>query len=99
MKKLTRSKTDRMLTGVAGGVSEYLGIDSRIIRIIFIILAFFHGIGLLAYLILLVLMPNTQETTGPFDGMFNQYKSKEQSTTKNNDKRKNLKDVQEFDHK
>ena len=40
MKKLTKSATDRQVSGVLGGIAEYFGIDSTIIRIIFVIFAF-----------------------------------------------------------
>ena len=40
MKKLTKSATDRQVSGVLGGIAEYFGIDSTIIRIIFIIFVF-----------------------------------------------------------
>ncbi|UQS85076.1 PspC domain-containing protein [Apilactobacillus apisilvae] len=104
MKKVTRSKTDRMLTGALGGISEYLGIDSRIVRIIFAILTIYPGhilFGLLAYVIIVVLIPNDQKVTSSFEDMFNrsqQYTNREEKKD-NKSNRKNLKDVQEFDHK
>ena len=53
MKKLTKSATDRQLSGVLGGISEYFGIDSTIVRVIFLILVF-AGVGspVLLYIIL-----------------------------------------------
>lgn len=58
MKKLRRSKIDRMLSGVCGGIASYLNIDSTVIRIIFAILTVV-GIGspLLIYLVLIFVMP------------------------------------------
>lgn len=38
MKKLTKSATDRQVSGVLGGISEYFGIDSTIVRVVFLTL-------------------------------------------------------------
>jgi phage shock protein PspC (stress-responsive transcriptional regulator) len=56
-KRLTRSKTDRMVAGVAGGIAHYVGVDPVLIRVIFVALALFGGGGLLLYLICWILMP------------------------------------------
>jgi len=40
-KRLTRSTTDRYVAGVLGGVSEYFNIDSKVVRITFILVSFF----------------------------------------------------------
>src|SRR5271157_3420568 len=55
-KKLYRSKTDRMLFGVCGGLGKYLGIDPTIIRVIFVLLAFI-GFGILAYIVIAIVAP------------------------------------------
>ena len=44
-----RSATDRVLTGVAGGIGERLEIDPVIVRLAFVILSFAGGVGLLLY--------------------------------------------------
>jgi len=58
MKKLTKSATDRQVSGVLGGISEYFGIDSTIVRVIFLI-AVFAGVGspVLLYILMAILMP------------------------------------------
>ena len=56
-RRLYRSRRDRMIAGVAGGLGEYLGIDPVIVRIIFILLALATGTGVLLYVILWVVMP------------------------------------------
>ena len=48
---LCRSSTDKVVAGVAGGIGAYFGIDSVIVRIAFIVLAFLGGAGLFLYLI------------------------------------------------
>ena len=56
-KRLYRSRTDRMIWGVCGGLAEYFGIDSTIIRVIAILLLFAGGSGILAYIILTIVIP------------------------------------------
>jgi phage shock protein C len=58
VKKLRRSKINRMLSGVCGGIANYLNIDSTIVRIIFAILTVV-GIGspIIIYLVLIFVMP------------------------------------------
>ena len=56
-KQLTKSLTDRKLTGVCGGIAEYFNIDPIIVRIAMIVLVFGYGVGLLAYILLAILLP------------------------------------------
>lgn len=56
-KKLLRSKSNRMLAGVCGGVAEYFNLDPTIVRIIYAILTFAGFAGLLIYLIMWLLIP------------------------------------------
>ena len=56
-KKLTKSRTNRVISGVAGGLGEYLNVDPLVFRILFVVLTFAGGFGAIAYLILLIMMP------------------------------------------
>jgi phage shock protein C len=56
-KRLYRSRDNRMIGGVAGGLGEYLGMDPTIVRLIFILLAFGVGSGVLAYLVMMLVVP------------------------------------------
>lgn len=56
-KKIYRSRDDRMLGGVCGGVANYFGIDSTIVRLIGIVLLFAEGFGVLLYIISWVIIP------------------------------------------
>jgi phage shock protein C len=56
-KRLTRSTSDRMLAGVAGGLANYLGLDPTILRIAFVVLTVFGGSGLTLYIVVWLLMP------------------------------------------
>lgn len=55
-KRLTRSKDERMIAGVCGGVAKYLGLDPVLVRVLFVALALFGGGGLVLYVICWVLM-------------------------------------------
>ena len=57
-KKLYRDENDKVLGGVCSGLGNYFGIDSVILRIIFVIM-FFSGIGFLAYIILWAVVPSS----------------------------------------
>lgn len=56
-KKIYRSRKDRVLVGVCGGFGKYLNIDPVLVRIIFILLTFIKGIGILLYLISALIIP------------------------------------------
>ena len=56
-KKLRKSKTDKKLCGVWGGIAQYLGMDSTVVRLIAVLLAIFCGSGLLVYIIAALVMP------------------------------------------
>lgn len=56
-KKLARSRKDEKIAGVCGGFAEYLEIDSTLVRVIWLMLAFFGGWGLFAYIIAWIVMP------------------------------------------
>ena len=58
MKKLYKSDVDRKLCGVCGGIAEYLGIDSTIVRLIWVVLVVFFGTGILAYIIAALVIPD-----------------------------------------
>ncbi|OIO06788.1 hypothetical protein COX68_03875 [Candidatus Falkowbacteria bacterium CG_4_10_14_0_2_um_filter_41_15] len=62
IKKFYRSRTDRVIWGICGGLGEYFGIDSTLVRILFVLLAFGSGSGIVLYLILALIVPN-----GPHD--------------------------------
>lgn len=56
-KKLYRSRKDKMIGGVAGGLAEYFDVDPTLVRIVFIITLFLGGSGVLAYIILWIVVP------------------------------------------
>ncbi|PWM23196.1 MAG: PspC domain-containing protein [Clostridiales bacterium] len=62
-KTLYKSKTDRKLCGVCGGVAEYLGVDVNIVRIAAIVSVFFGGLGVIAYIAAAFMLPEKDDNT------------------------------------
>jgi phage shock protein PspC (stress-responsive transcriptional regulator) len=62
-RRLVRSDSDRQISGVCGGLAEYLGVDSTIVRIVSVVLAIYPGAiigGVIAYAILWFIIPTAQ---------------------------------------
>ena len=59
-KKLYRSRIDRMIAGVCGGLAKYFDIDPTIVRVLFVVSIFIGGGGILAYIILWIVVPEEQ---------------------------------------
>lgn len=56
-KRLCKSSTDKKIFGVCGGLAQFLGIDPTIVRLIWALLIFCAGTGLLAYIIAALVLP------------------------------------------
>jgi phage shock protein C len=57
-RRLYRSSGNRILAGICGGIGEHFEIDPTIVRIIFVLLAIWGGIGIILYIIGLVIIPD-----------------------------------------
>jgi phage shock protein C len=60
-RKLYRSRQDRLLFGVCGGLGEYFSVDPTVVRLLFVLAALIGGHGLLAYLIIALVVPIAPE--------------------------------------
>jgi phage shock protein PspC (stress-responsive transcriptional regulator) len=56
-RRLYRSRTNRKLAGVCGGLSEYFNTDATLIRVLFVVFAVLGAAGLLIYLLLWIVVP------------------------------------------
>jgi phage shock protein C len=56
-RKLYRSKTNRQLAGVCGGLAEYFNLDTTLIRVLFVVLAVLGGSGVVLYIALWIIVP------------------------------------------
>ena len=63
VKRLYRSKVDRIIAGVCGGFAEYFNIDPTIVRVLWLVILFLSGfwLGLLIYLVCLIVMKDNPE--------------------------------------
>ncbi|MCJ7513500.1 MAG: PspC domain-containing protein [Anaerolineales bacterium] len=57
IRRLYRSRSERMFAGVCGGLGGYFDVDPTLVRVLFVVLALAGGPGLIAYLLLLILVP------------------------------------------
>ncbi|HJL74471.1 MAG TPA: PspC domain-containing protein [Candidatus Marinimicrobia bacterium] len=58
MKRIIRSRKDRIIGGVCGGFAEYFGLDPSLIRLAWIFFTLFGGSGILAYLLAMIVIPD-----------------------------------------
>jgi phage shock protein C len=56
-KKLIRSRSDKKIAGVCGGIAEYLDMDPTLMRLVWVMMALFVGWGVLGYLIAWIILP------------------------------------------
>ncbi len=70
-KQIHRSRADRLVSGVSGGVGRYVNIDPVIVRILFVVLTLFGGSGILLYLIGWVAIPDEGQTVAPIGRLAN----------------------------
>ena len=64
IRRLYRSRGDRKIAGVCGGLAAYLGIDPVVPRLIWVVFALAAGTGLLAYIICWLVIPQQPEGSG-----------------------------------
>ena len=60
-KKLYKSRQNRVIDGVCGGIGEYFDVDPTIVRVLWVLITLLGGSGLVLYIIAMVLMPVNQE--------------------------------------
>lgn len=65
-KRLYKSRSNRMICGVCGGIAEYLKLDPTVIRLLFALFSFFGGSGIVVYIIAAIIIPEE-----PIDGGYN----------------------------
>ena len=56
-RRLFKSRTEKMIDGVCGGIAVYLQVDPTFVRVAWILLVFMGGAGILLYLVAMVIMP------------------------------------------
>ncbi|NTW06158.1 MAG: PspC domain-containing protein [Peptococcaceae bacterium] len=63
IKRFSRSKSNRMIAGVCGGIAEYFGLDYSLVRVIYVIISVFSAAfpGIIIYLAAWIIMPDEFE--------------------------------------
>jgi phage shock protein C len=56
-RRLYRSRTNRKLAGVCGGLAQYFNTDATLIRVLFVVFTLLGGPGLVAYVVLWIVVP------------------------------------------
>ena len=64
-KKLYRSRTDEKVAGVCGGIAKFFGIDSTIVRLLWVLAILFVGSGVLLYIVCALVIPEEPEIEDP----------------------------------
>ena len=57
-KQLYRSRRNRIIAGICGGIGEYLGVDPTVIRLLWVLFVFAGGAGVLAYIVAYFIIPD-----------------------------------------
>ena len=60
-KKFYKSRTDKKINGVCGGLAKYVGIDSTAVRLAWGLLSCVYGIGVIAYIVAALVIPIESE--------------------------------------
>ncbi|MCL0056539.1 PspC domain-containing protein [Dehalococcoidia bacterium] len=69
-KRLYRSRSDRMIWGVCGGLAKHLNVDPTLVRVVMVLLVFANGLGILIYIVMAVIVPlEGSKTTEPKETM------------------------------
>jgi len=56
-KRLQRSRTNKVIAGVCGGIAQYFNVDATIVRVIAVVAVLAWGAGLFAYIVMMIIMP------------------------------------------
>ncbi|MGO8958989.1 MAG: PspC domain-containing protein [Streptosporangiaceae bacterium] len=70
-KRLERKIQGRLLAGVCVGLADHFGLDPTLVRVAFAVLAFFSGLGIVAYLVAWVLIPEEGEPVSIAEKLIN----------------------------
>ncbi|WP_017559094.1 PspC domain-containing protein [Nocardiopsis baichengensis] len=76
-KRLRRSAEHRMLTGVCGGIGQFIGIDANIVRLAFAVFTLLGGSGILLYIIAWLIMPEEGTDTSVLEHIIRNFQGKQ----------------------
>lgn len=67
-KKLYRSRTERQIAGICGGLAEYFDLDPTLVRVLMVAFALLHGAGFLFYILAWLFIPEAPLRDGGSEG-------------------------------
>ncbi|MBB6174747.1 phage shock protein PspC (stress-responsive transcriptional regulator) [Nocardiopsis mwathae] len=76
-KSLRRSRDKRILTGVCGGIGEYVGVDANLVRLAFAVFTVLGASGILLYVIAWLVMPEEGTGTSVLEHMIRNFQGKQ----------------------
>ena len=79
-KKLYRSKKDKKIAGVCGGIAEYFDVDSTLVRLFTVLTLLLGGAGVVAYIIAWIIVPENPEQVS--DDKFDKIEESEEKIRK-----------------
>ena len=82
MKRLYKSRKDKIVDGVCGGIAEYFDTDPVLVRIIFVLFTFVGGSGIIAYIVGMIIMPAKPAGVGEVEKVAKKVKEAAKSVTK-----------------
>lgn len=80
-KQLYRSRVNKKIAGVCGGIAEYFNIDPTIVRLVWVLFTITYGIGFLAYIVAVIIIPEGRNES--FDYNQGQNQKQDQNQTGN----------------
>ena len=80
MKRLYKSRKDKVISGICGGIGEYFGIDPVLVRVIAVLLFFFGGVGIIAYIVGIIIIPVEPSELGHNDNEKKETPKEEESS-------------------
>lgn len=76
IRRLSRSRSERVLAGVCGGVAEFCSVDPNIVRLVFVIASFFGGAGVFVYVVGWAVVPEAGQSRSIAQRLLNQYQDR-----------------------
>jgi phage shock protein C len=89
-KRLEKSRKDKIIFGVCGGIGNYFSIDPVIIRLLFVITFFINGIGLLIYIIAAIIIPTEKNEEKDYIKNKNKIEKKQNTNNYKKDNKKKI---------
>ncbi|MDR2896900.1 MAG: PspC domain-containing protein [Propionibacteriaceae bacterium] len=82
-RRFCRSRSNRILGGVAGGIADYFGLDVTLTRLIVAAVVIFTGVGLIGYILAWIIIPAEGASTSGLESIVDAFRNGSQSNNSN----------------